>query len=98
MGPIWVKLGRVGPLRDAFGWTKKQREMGTVATTVRLLLRGGRNFTGPLWARPDRLVWCAPAAVSGLQLPLAVEVDPSHLAAVLLSLIYGRSFQVRPAS
>lgn len=98
LGPIWVTAGWLGLRRVASGWTEKKLEMGMVATAPCLLQRGGMSFTGPFRARPGRLAWSAPAVAPGLLLPLAVEVVPSHLAAVLPFHVFGCFYSVRLVS
>jgi hypothetical protein len=46
---------------------------------------------GPGLGPAGQVAWCAPAAASGLLLPMAVEVVPSHAAAVLPPLVLDAS-------
>ena len=87
LGLIWVRAGRFGLCRVGSGWTEGQLVTGVAATVPCLLQRDGGSFTGPFWARPGRLTWCAPADASGLLLPTAVEVVPSHVDVVLPPLV-----------
>jgi hypothetical protein len=46
---------------------------------------------GPGLGPAGQVAWCAPAAASGLLLPMAVEVVPSHADAVLSPLVLDAS-------
>lgn len=87
LGPNWLTLDAASSMRGE----EEQLGRETVTPTACLLQRDGESFMGcEIPARPmGPRAWYAPAIASGRRSSLAVEVDPSHMPTVLLSLVPG---------